>query len=276
MTLSPSDVRSVARITLAILGIYFVQSSAEMLWRAKALDDGLLAWRYGRLRSPWLVRGSSGRCLDSLLAYPGVVGLIALRLVAGVVLATGIMIKAPQPVQISAIWATAVSSLALSLRQAHGSDGADQFALISVVSLAVGSFSKTGTALALGFIAFQALLAYTTAGTAKLISKKWRDGSGLLGLAQTHTYGTWWLAELFKRYRSLPRIFSWTVISAQLLILPSFLAGPPYLLIGLAIGIGFHVSMAIVMRLHTFIWAFLSAYPAILWGRALIAGLWNY
>jgi hypothetical protein len=271
LTLHQSDVGSVACTTCAVLGIYFALSSAELLWRAKALDDGLLAWRHGRLRNAALVRGAAGRCLNAVLAYPPVISVIVFRLLAGVLLMTGAVLSIPQSVRILGIVAAAASSMALSLRHAHGSDGADQFALISIVSLCVGSFSDTGTALALAFIAFQALLAYTTAGMAKLVSKKWRDGSGLLGLAQTHTYGTWWLADLFERYRSLPRILSWIVISAQLLMLPLFLAGRPYLLVGLAIGIGFHASMAIVMRLHTFVWAFLNAYPALLWVRAVIA-----
>jgi hypothetical protein len=272
VNLSVSSVSAIANLTSAILGIYFALASGELLWRYEALDAGLLSWRYGRLRHKWCVRGRIGKWLDYILEYPTVIKLIALRLGLSLLLILSAVIVVPQSLRAAAIIVIAILSLALSFRHAHGGDGADQFALISIVSLSLGQVSNKATAIALMFIVFQLLLAYTVAGSAKLVSQKWRDGSGLLKLVQTRAYGAEWLATLFRRYQHLPRFMSWVVIMAQLAMVPLFVAGFPYLLLAIAIGIIFHLSMAIVMRLHTFLWAFLSAYPALIWARMVLTG----
>lgn len=261
------NVSETANVTAAILGIYFALASAELLSRSEALDAGLLSWRFGRLRHKWCVRGHTGDLLNSFLEYPAVTKLIALRLGLALFLIVSPVIIVPQFLRSAAIVTIAILSLALSLRHAHGGDGADQFALISIVSLSVGQVSKRATADALAFIVFQLLLAYTVAGFAKLMSKKWRSGTGLMKLAQTRSYGTGWLAMLLTKHSALPQVLSWIIILVQLAMVPLFLAGLPYLLIAIAIGITFHLSMAVVMRLHTFVWAFLSAYPALIWVR---------
>jgi hypothetical protein len=55
-------------------------------------------------------------------------------------------------------------------------------------------------ALGVGFIAAQALLAYSTSGIAKLVSPVWRDGTGLVGILSTIDHGTPALGQWLARH----------------------------------------------------------------------------
>lgn len=260
-----ADTEETVAFTLAFLGVYLVLSSLEMLVRHRSLQDGLLSWRISKFRRRLLVSSWLAPSLDLVLDYPSFLVVLIARILSGVGLVGGIF--TPRDFVLTAIFVLLATSTSLlvSLRHAFGEDGADQLALISLVSfMIVLPWGEMGLGFALTFIAFQCLLAYTTAGISKLVSKSWRDGSGLLGVIRTKTYGTPWLFRILS-LNGVAVLASWTVILGQLLVLPLFLVGGNALFITLCFAGMFHFLAAFVMRLHTFVWSFLSTYPAIIW-----------
>lgn len=258
-------------LCLASLGIYLFVTSTEMLSRRHALSEGLLSWRYSRLRNKWLVVGPTGRLLELLLNDKSICWLLGLRFLSALVLTGNLAVALYSNLIIIAIYAAAITSLLLSLRHAYGGDGADQFSTIALVAIAISiPFGTKGNQVALGFIAFQCLLAYATAGLAKCSSLRWRDGSGLAELMNTKTYGIRLLGAAFRDCRLLAVVSSWAIILFQIIMPLLFLAGPSPLRVGLLCGLVFHCAMAFIMRLHTFVWAFVSAYPALIWVRMQI------
>src|SRR6266576_3660831 len=81
MTLLPVINQQLAILLAAKLAaLAILVSCAEYLVLPRPLQDsGLMSWAVGRLRSPLLVKGPTGRVLNWLLAYPRILGLIALR-----------------------------------------------------------------------------------------------------------------------------------------------------------------------------------------------------
>lgn len=254
-----------AAITLALLGGYLVVSSLEMLARRHSLQDGLLSWRISRFRRRLLISSWLAPALNLVLDYPSFHVVLVARMLSGIGLLIGLF--TPRHFVLTAIFVllAATTSLLVTLRHAFGEDGADQLALISLVSfMIVLPWGEMGLRFALAFVAFQCLLAYTTAGISKLVSKSWRDGSGLLGVIRTKTYGTQWLFRILS-LNGVALLASWIVIFGQLLMLPLFVVGGNALVITLCFAGMFHFLAALVMRLHTFVWVFLSTYPAIIW-----------
>ncbi|HEV2719765.1 MAG TPA: hypothetical protein VG323_07075 [Thermoanaerobaculia bacterium] len=249
------DVTAV-RLSLALIGVYLVISSAELLVRRRALADGLLSWQTARL--------------TRLLDYRVILFVLVMRAIAGAVLIWGGGLVA------SACVAAAATSLAISVRLVYGSDGADQFASIALVSFALTlPFGARAVHAALFFVAFQSLLAYTTAGTTKLLSHQWRDGSGLLALTGTKTFGMPSLHKVLASHRTVTMAASWSVIAVELSIIVLFAGGSRTLQIGLLLALLFHVAAALVMRLHTFVWSFAAAFPALFWARGALERLMN-
>ena len=257
-----------ARLTTTFLGVYFVQSSAELIVRRDAMSHrGLLAWPVQSLAArPLIARPFTGLA-NALLNYPQVLAVVSCRLVAGLFLIAGIVL--PRSVYIASLFVASISSLLLSYRHAYGGDGADQMALILSLALTLGHAfdSREGISYVLVFVAFQVILAYETAGIAKITSPRWRNGSGFAGIIATHSYGSPWLRRAIRRSTLVPLVMSWGIMLWLTTFAIAFSLGGWFLLGALAVGMCFHIGNALVMRLHTFLWVFPSAYPALYYVR---------
>jgi hypothetical protein len=113
------------------------------------------------------------------------------------------------------------------------------------------------------FICLQATLSYVTAGIAKAISPAWRSGKALPAVINTATYGNRGFSTLLAKRTEISGILCWAVILFECAF-PIALIAPRWLLISLLImGLGFHISNAVMMGLNVFVWSFLGTYPAI-------------
>jgi len=154
-------------------------------------------------------------------------------------------------------------------------DGSDQMAAFVFSALAIARLTPTSAVAStlLWVVALQGCLAYLTAGVAKLISPIWRSGAAVPGITSTRMYGSVMAVRLVKGRPWLWMALAWSVILAEC-VFPASLAAPiPVALALLAGGITFHIMSGVVMGLNTFIWSFLSTYPAILWCHAQLHGL---
>ncbi|MFO0874090.1 MAG: hypothetical protein U0575_08985 [Phycisphaerales bacterium] len=248
---------------LAAIGV--AVSSAEYLVNRDVLrDGGLMSWDVGRVRSRWQAGGPLGTTLGAVVAYPNVLVTMALRLVLAVALAVG-----AERLAFSA-WLTLPTALLLivmPLRTRYGHDGADQMGAVVLVSLSIGNLVATPLArdLALGFIAVQAVLAYTIAGLAKLKGRGWRNGTALIKVAGTDIYGHPTVGRWLRAWPRAALVSSWFIMAWETCFPCIFVIPRPWSLAYLATGVMFHLSNAIVMGLNTFLWSFMAAYPALLY-----------
>lgn len=250
-------------LTERVAAVGVVLGCLELLARPGTLRaDGLLSWPVARLRSRRLSVGAPARALDVLLAPPGVQVVTTVRLLAG-----GAVLLAPTASAVSVVGlvVAAATTLLLMVRTSYGNDGADQMLLLVLIPCAAARLVGTERALeyAIWFVAAQCCLAYVTSGLGKLAGRSWRDGTGLVGVLGTATYGVPRLAALLRRHPALALALSWSVILSEVLFPLVFVVPDPVALAMLAGGLSFHLGSAAVMGLNAFVWAFGAAYPAI-------------
>jgi len=251
------------------VGIYGVISTTELLSRKKILSNaGVLCWDIFSLQFNQLLNKRVLKIIDKVCEYPQILFLLYIRLISCIPLI--LIIELPGRLLTFSMSIFSVTNLIISFRNRYGNDGSDQMALIVSTALALGLISHNPDCLkySLYFIAFQGILAYSTAGLAKLSSKQWRTGLALKYLIGTQTYGHRWLEQKTNTFKHLPIILSWGVILFLSCFLIFFVIGGQTLLVGLLFGMLFHFGNAIFMRLHTFIWSFLATYPAIIFIRS--------
>ncbi|HTK08336.1 MAG TPA: hypothetical protein VL485_14295 [Ktedonobacteraceae bacterium] len=248
-----------------LVALAIVVSCAEYLVFPLPLQEsGLMSWGVGRLRQPLTVKGPTGRVLNWLLSYPRVLGLIALRAVIAVLILFGPLTVVLNPWLLCVL---VLLSLLLTFRNVFGTDGADQMGDLLFVGLTVVSIVTTHLTMNvfLWFLTFQACLAYAMAGFAKAVAPGWRDGTYLVGICGTTTYGNARLRDLLLARPALSKwlarlVILWECSFPLVLFLPL-----PLALIPLAGGIVFHLMMAYIMGLNDFMWSFLATYPAVLY-----------
>ncbi|WP_424888894.1 hypothetical protein [Streptomyces sp. XH2] len=257
-----------ARAVLAVAGPGLAVSAARDLRQAREFArDGVLSWA--------VVGTNANRRLaavaDGLMVWERYRVAVALQFTAGV--AAPAAAAAPGPGAAVVSWLLLTTVLLSLHRGAYGTDGADQMSALAVlcaaVTLTVGG--ATGR-LFLAFLTCQLLLSYLIAGVAKLVSPVWRDGSCLAQILSTHAYGSPRLAALLRSHPLLALLLSWGVMVLEVtffcaLFLPS---GPMEAL--LAAGVLLHLGIAVAMGLTTFVFAFVSAYPALVFTAATWTG----
>ena len=112
------------------------------------------------------------------------------------------------------------------------------------------------------FISVNSLLVYFFTGYKKLISSLWRNGDAIFIIMNTEIYGKYNIASFVKDKKKLRLIICWSTILFQLTF-PLTLFNEYILITYLVLGLFFHLFIAITMKLHNFLYAFISTYPAI-------------
>jgi hypothetical protein len=157
-----------------------------------------------------------------------------------------------------------------------GSDCMTLVVLLSVTGACTAGLSETACRVALGYIAAQTVLSYAVAGWVKLKEPAWRSGEALPLFLSMPQHA---VPEMVRGWASVPRVARltcWGVITGELALAAvttalAFWPGrhPDGLVILalalLALGLVFHLVNAWVLGLNRFFWAWLSAYPAVLY-----------
>lgn len=255
---------------LALLGVAGLMtvgatiSTLEWLvnWR-QLKDRGLFSWTAMESR-PALAGTLLGKCVGLFLAYPNVLGLLALRLGALLALLPAIATGRFVAWVLGVVFAT---TCLLNVRMPYSMDGGDQMATQVFGALFLGFLPGTTRALdaALGYIALQGCLSYATAGFVKVFSPYWHRGDALFGVFNTRTYGHAAIARFLHGRPGFTKVFSWGVVAAELTFPLALILGYPYGLVFLGWGVVFHALNSLVMGINYFFWSFLATYPAILY-----------
>ncbi len=117
----------------------------------------------------------------------------------------------------------------------------------------------------LWFIALQLCLSYATAGIVKLLNEGWRGGNGLFNVVNASSlarYGE--IARFFSRHRALARNLTWLSVAVECAFPLVLFVGKPYFWAFLAWGLLFHFLNAVALGLNKFFWAWIGAYPALI------------
>ena len=258
------------RAVILIWSVGAIISTLELLsLRAHFAPGRLFAWTLVRRR---LARGEHFRSLLDALLARGFTGLLVTRLVAVVALALAPKVSALLNVSFAVVL---VTTLLLLLRFEWGKDGSDQMSTVVLIAIYIGFGPISDDFLqkaSLAFISAQTCLAYGVAGVAKLVSPIWRSGSALALILDTSTYGSAGAAAALRQHDGVGRILTRSVVAAEVAFGLGlvFLLPAPLAWTLLAWGVAFHVATAVLMGLNTFLWAFVSTYPAIIYIHSLL------
>ncbi len=240
-------------------------SFAERLSESRLYTDGgLMSWRvlsFDRAASGVLFRngvltqvvfGRKGAAAGHLAGLAGVVFML--------------LSPARSYAFTAALLAVVLSCALIHLRTTYAGDGAQQMNIIVGVALLLG-FNPWVTpavgAVCLLFIAAQSALSYFASGAAKLISPIWMSGDALIRILATAAFGS----ELGYRLASINPSFTKMLCRATVIaevLFPFLLFGPRWIMLVFFVwGFSFHLANAVFMGLNTFLWAFISTYPAL-------------
>jgi hypothetical protein len=273
---SPEEIALWCALPLAIgVCIDCLELLAE---RAQLADGGIYGYSVLITGRPLMLRGPTAPIFAAMFRYPAVLGLAAAQLAAAAVLLAAATLRSPELVVPAGIAALVVlmARMLLYLRNQLGLDGADQMTLVVASGVAVALLVPDSDAatIALYYVAAQLLLSYAVAGIAKAISPSWRSGRAVPGILSTVGHGSPSVGAWLRGHPQLSRLACWSVIlfecSAPLLIL----LGVPGALAIITFGLGFHLSIALLMGLNNFLWSFAATYPALLLLAQGIDSLW--
>jgi len=169
-----------------------------------------------------------------------------------------------------------LSCIYLRWRTFLGDDGSDQMLSILAITMSLCFLEPNNSivlTIGLFFIGLQAILAYSTAGIAKIVSPIWRSGMAVYRVLNTKTYGNEKFATFLNEHKFLGLVLSWSVIVFEIMFLFTLVA-PIQLVYALFIGAAiFHFFSAILMGLNVFIWSFIATFPAVLYVNLVIRNL---
>ncbi|MEM9341791.1 MAG: HTTM domain-containing protein [Pseudomonadota bacterium] len=161
---------------------------------------------------------------------------------------------------------TAHSMLILRRYQGPYNGGSDRMGLLILFCLCLAYWLPDGlpTEAAFGYLAVQVLLSYLISGQVKLANPDWRNGRALQDVFRFSAYP---VAESLRALANRPRVLwcaSWVVMIFEVLF-PISLLNLKLLVMALIAATAFHVANAMLFGLNRFVWAWIAAYPSIIW-----------
>lgn len=166
-----------------------------------------------------------------------------------------------------------VHSLAILHRyQGPYNGGSDRMGLLTLYCLSLAHWLPDHflQEAALGYLALQLILSYFVSGLVKVTNPQWRSGQALEDVFRFSVYP---VSEHFRHLADRPRLIfgaSWAVMIFEVLF-PISVFHNAALVLALCFAAVFHMANAFLFGLNRFVWAWIAAYPSLLWlhGRLL-------
>ncbi len=205
--------------------------------------------------------------LEHLAIRDGARVLHAVRAAAAALLASGIAGPIAAPVVL------ALSLAVLARYDGPFNGGADRMTLLAQVCVTGAHLAPTAQwrEVALGYLAIQLVLSYAISGWVKVVNRDWRSGHALRDVFAFSAYPA---SEDLRGLSAHPRLLftaSWAVILFELAF-PVAVMSQTLLLAALALAATFHLANAILFGLNRFVWAWIAAYPSIIWLHDRVIG----
>ncbi len=241
-----------------------LQSVELLLARQSWFDDGVFSWQilraeHERLPAPlaWLFAPVMPSVAFGVL--------LLLRIPLACLLGAGAGYAAPLLL---------FSQLAIGARfRGTYNGGSDYMSVVVLCALSAAWLSAGSPTLvkaSLAYACVQLVLSYFIAGVVKLVRAPWRSGAALSTLVQPEHYGTprWVARALHAPAASRP--LSWLLLAFECGF-PLALTGPTLALGAMTLGLAFHIANFVVFGLNRFVFAWLAAYPSLLFFSAALA-----
>lgn len=259
MTLPPESSIGFLEWVARLASVGIVVRTLEVLVNWPFLKNGeLLGW--GGIATS---RFATLRFLQRLQSHP--ICVLALFARLGAALAV-FAVPYGTPQMAVALAVLFLAQLYYNHRFATLSYAAEHLLLICLCALLFASLpgtSETFRGVCLGFIAFQAALAYTGTAKHKLAKSHWRDGTRLIQIFQESAHRFPPLGRFFGAHPRGAMLATWAVILLHLLFPISLVLPTPVFAAVIAGGLLFHGTLAFTMGLHGFFWTFAATYPAL-------------
>ncbi len=188
---------------------------------------------------------------------------------AEAVLAMSLLMFPGTPELVLALWG--IGLWRLWSFQGPYNGGADKMALLALTCLAAAHWVPGAAEIALAYLAMQLVLSYVVSGWVKLTNPDWRSGIALSEVFSLSVYPQAECLRALGRRAGWMRCGSWVVITFEL-VFPLALIAAPLLYLALAFGAVFHIANAALFGLNRFVWAWLAAYPALIWFQDRVLG----
>jgi hypothetical protein len=198
----------------------------------------------------------------ALLRYPAILILVAVEMIVSFSFPFFILTSHSTFIPLAIL---TICVCIFNFRSPQGNDGADQMMLVILLSstLAEGMGTNFSKICCLFFVAAQASLSYGVAGFLKVFKAGWFNGSFVLAILRTSSYGNKKLLHFLVPHRKLAKVLGWVVVCGDCMLSFAIFFPPKICLCLLSYGLLFHLGMALVSGLNTFLWAFGASYPAI-------------
>lgn len=164
------------------------------------------------------------------------------------------------------------SLLILHRYQGPYNGGSDRMSLLTLYCLSLAHWLPEHflQEAALGYLALQLILSYFVSGLVKVTNTEWRSGQALEDVFRFSVYP---VSEHLRHLADRPRLIfgaSWAVMIFEILF-PLSMFHNAALILALCFAAVFHVANAFLFGLNRFVWAWIAAYPSLLWlhGRLL-------
>jgi hypothetical protein len=232
-----------------------LQSLELLLVRRAFADDGVLRWATLRRDFAELPRPLR-QTLDVLLSYRSFVLCVGLRLAAALAL--------PWLEARLVLPCLLLTTLLVCVRfRGRYNGGSDSMTVVVLISLSLARLwpSRSLELAGLAYAATQLTLSYFVAGLCKLRERSWRSGEALSLLLAAPAY-----ARAGARLSLSPRlafVAAWIVMAFECAFPTAWLGGGPCLAL-LATALSFHLINGWLLGLNQFLWAWLAAYPALI------------
>ena len=151
--------------------------------------------------------------------------------------------------------------------------GSDRMGLLVLYCLTLAHALPPGLGreAAFGYLALQVVLSYLISGQVKLVNSDWRLGKAL---RDVFAYSAYPVSEGLRGFAARPRlmwVMSWAVVLFELAF-PAALLHPDLLIAALLVALAFHLANACLFGLNRFVWAWLAAYPSLIWLQDRVLG----
>ena len=252
------------RATELLFALSLIIQTLEYLRMGKhTADDAFWSWPLQRADIP----NAPVRALLDMLFKPQMHQLhLVLRLLAAGVLAV-------QGASLPLVLFLFVGNLLILIRwRGAFNGGSDFFTLVVLtgllISQVVGAWGNTQLGWQAGFwyIAIQAITSYFMSGAVKLLRPEWRNGSAMTIFLNGAIYGPLSASHPL-RNTVLAKLGSWGFIVWEILF-PFSLLNPRLAAVFCAVAALFHFLVFWFFGLNRFFWAWLCAFPAIIWCSA--------
>jgi hypothetical protein len=144
--------------------------------------------------------------------------------------------------------------------------GADKMLFLTLTCLSVARLSPDPiwADVGMAYLAVQLLLSYVQSGWIKIVNPDWRDGTALRRVFAVSVYPVSEGLRGWARWPRLLRAMSWGVMGFEL-AMPLGLLNPFALIVALSVAACFHLANAMLFGLNRFVWAWIAAYPSLIW-----------